>query len=100
MISDVEQKKLQKLARLSFSNDEAEAFSAKLENVLGMINKIHEVECQNVEPLRSVCEMNQRMYEDKVTVSDISEDLFRNVPGKSADLAYEIKCFVVPKVVE
>lgn len=100
MISDIEQKKLQKLARLNFSDDEAKAFSNKLANILNMINQIHEVECQKVEPLRSVCEMNQRMKQDVVEIDDISEDLFKNVPGSQADLAHEIKCFVVPKVVE
>ncbi len=100
MISETEQKKLQKLARLSFSDDEAKELSAKLGNILGMINQIHEVECQNIEPLRSVCSMTQRMRPDTVDVADLSEDLFKNAPGSQADLAREIKCFVVPKVVE
>jgi aspartyl-tRNA(Asn)/glutamyl-tRNA(Gln) amidotransferase subunit C len=100
MISDIELKKLQKLARLSFSPEEEKIFSAKLEGILDMIDKIHEVDCQNIEPLRSVCEMSQRMRGDEITVSDISEDLFKNVPGGNADLAKEIKCFVVPRVVE
>ena len=55
MISDIELKKLQKLARLSFSGEETKEFSSKLESVLNMINQIHEVECQDIEPLRSVC---------------------------------------------
>ena len=100
MISDIEQKKLQKLARLNFSDNDAKELSVKLKNILGMINQIHEVECQDIEPLRSVCEMNQRMCQDTVNVPDLSEDLFKNVPGSQADLAREIKCFVVPKVVE
>jgi aspartyl-tRNA(Asn)/glutamyl-tRNA(Gln) amidotransferase subunit C len=100
MISDIELKKLQTLARLSFSGGEAKEFSTKLESVLNMINQIHEVECQNVEPLRSVCEMSQRLREDKVNEANLSDDLFKNVPGKSVDLAREIKCFIVPKVVE
>ena len=100
MISDIEQKKLQKLARLSFSDDEAKILSDKLGNILGMINQIHEVECENIEPLRSVSEINQRMRPDIVDVPDLSEDLFKNVPSSQANLAREIKCFVVPKVVE
>lgn len=100
MISDMELKKLQKLARLSFSDKEATNLSTKLESVLSMIDRIHEVECHDVEPLRSVCEMNQRMLSDSVNVTDLSEDLFKNVPGSQADLAREIKCFIVPKVVE
>ena len=100
MISDIELKKLQKLARLSFSGEETKEFSSKLESVLNMINQIHEVECQDIEPLRSVCEMSQRLREDKVNEANLSDDLFKNVPGNSVNLAREIKCFIVPKVVE
>ena len=100
MISDIELKKLKRLSRLSFSGEEAKEFSTKLESVLSMINQIHEVECENIEPLRSVSEINQRMRPDIVDVPDLSEDLFKNVPSSQADLAREIKCFVVPKVVE
>ena len=100
MISDIELKKLQRLSRLSFSGEEAKEFSTKLESVLSMINQIHEVECQDIEPLRSVCEMSQRLREDKVNEANLSDDLFKNVPGNSVDLAREIKCFIVPKVVE
>ena len=100
MISDIELKKLQKLARLSFSGEETKEFSSKLESVLNIINQIQEVECQDIEPLRSVCEMSQRLREDKVNEANLSDDLFKNVPGKSVNLAREIKCFIVPKVVE
>ena len=61
MISDIELKKLQRLSRLSFSGEEAKEFSTKLESVLSMINQIHEVECEDIEPLRSVCFMAQRL---------------------------------------
>ena len=40
MISDIELKKLQKLARLSFSPEEEKIFSAKLKSVLDMIDQI------------------------------------------------------------
>lgn len=100
MISDIELKKLQKLARLSFSKDEEKIFLSKLEGVINMIDKIHDLSTDGVEPLRSVCEMNQRMRKDEVTVSDISEELFKNVPGENANFARDIKCFIVPKVVE
>jgi aspartyl-tRNA(Asn)/glutamyl-tRNA(Gln) amidotransferase subunit C len=100
MISNKELKKLQKLARVDFSDSELEGFSHKLANVVGMIDRLQAVDCKNVEPLRSVCDMHQRMREDKVEVSDISEDLFKNIPEKGSEIAKEVKCFVVPKVIE
>ncbi len=100
MISNDELKKLQRLAKLDFSDSEIEAFSKKLTNVVGMIDKLQEVDCDGVEPLRSVCDVHQRFREDKVEISDISEDLFKNVPERGSEIAREVKCFVVPKVIE
>jgi aspartyl-tRNA(Asn)/glutamyl-tRNA(Gln) amidotransferase subunit C len=100
MITTEELKKLQKLAKLDFSDRELESFSRKLKNVVGMIDKLQEVDCDGVEPLRSVCDMHQRMREDKIEVSDLSEDLFKNIPKTGSDIAKEVKCFVVPKVIE
>lgn len=93
-------KKLQKLSKLDFSESELELFSYKLSSIMGMIDQLHEVDCQGVEPLRSVCDMSQRMREDEVEITDISDDLFKNVPSKGSEISKEVKCFVVPKVIE
>lgn len=100
MISDKELKKLQRLSKLDFSDNELKSFSHKLASVVGMIDKLQEIDCEGVEPLRSVCDVHQRMREDKIEISDISEDLFKNVPEKGSEIAREVKCFVVPKVIE
>jgi aspartyl-tRNA(Asn)/glutamyl-tRNA(Gln) amidotransferase subunit C len=100
MITDIELKKLQKLSRLNFAEEEAEVFLSKLVNVMGMIDKLQDVDCSGVEPLRSVCGMDQRMCDDKLLVENTSDDLFKNIPEKEAAFAKEIKCFVVPKVIE
>ncbi len=100
MINNKEFKKLQKLSRLSFADDELKPFVAKLETVVAMIDLLQEVNCEGVEPLRSVCGMDQRMREDVASASDISNELFKSVPQQGADLASQVKCFVVPKVIE
>ena len=100
MINSKEFKKLQKLSKLSFADDELDSFVTKLESVVGMINQLHDVDCTDVEPLRSVCDMEQRMRADTVSAYDISDDLFKNVPEQGEDLAKQVKCFVVPKVIE
>lgn len=100
MITDTELKKLEKLSRLTFSDQEINVFFSKLQSVVNMIDQLQQIECDDVQPLRSVCEMHQRMTEDEVTIGDISDDLFKNVPGNNADFAKEIKCFIVPKVIE
>ncbi|PCJ27135.1 MAG: Asp-tRNA(Asn)/Glu-tRNA(Gln) amidotransferase GatCAB subunit C [Rickettsiales bacterium] len=100
MINDDELKKLQKLSKLSFQPEELKTFSAKLAGVLDMIDEMQELDISGVKPLRSVLDGSQRFREDKIENSDISEDLFKNTPEEIAEFAKEIKCFVVPKVIE
>ncbi len=100
MINKTEILKLQKLAKISFSEDELDNFVKKLNKVVDMIDTLQDINCENIEPLRSVSDMEQRMIEDKVVTGDISEQLFTNVPKCNSELAKEVKCFVVPKVVE
>lgn len=100
MITDAELKKLQKLSKLSFTDIEIKAFSSKLISVMNMIDQLKDVDCSEVEPLRSVCDMDQRMRPDEIIEGDNSDDLFKNISEKEAAFAKEIKCFVVPKVIE
>jgi aspartyl-tRNA(Asn)/glutamyl-tRNA(Gln) amidotransferase subunit C len=65
-----------------------------------MIQEIQQVDCTNVEPLVSVCEQEPFTRKDEVTEKDLGPALFVNAPGKDAEFAKEIKCFIVPKVVE
>ncbi len=100
MVTDKELKKLQKLAKLNFTKEETSNFLSKLSNVIDMIDNLQEIDCSDIEPLRSVCNMELRMKADEVNVSDHSDDLFQNVPKQGAEFAKEVKCFVVPKVIE
>ncbi|MGV2433038.1 MAG UNVERIFIED_CONTAM: aspartyl/glutamyl-tRNA amidotransferase subunit C [Rickettsiaceae bacterium] len=65
-----------------------------------MIDKLKDVNTDNVEPLTSVVDAKLSMREDKVTDGGIVEELFSNAPGNNSSMAKEIKCFIVPKVVE
>lgn len=100
MITKEDFAKLQKLSKLSFSEEEMPVIIEKLNNVMSMIDEITKVDCSNVEPLRSVCDMNQRLREDRVTTQDISDQLLSNIPQQGRELAKAVKCFIVPKVVE
>ena len=100
MITINELKKTAKLAKLNFSDSQMQEIEIKINSVMRMIDTLKEVDCEGVEPLRSVCEMDQRMREDDVIASDISDQLFSCVPEKGSDLAKQVKCYTVPKVVE
>lgn len=92
--------RIAKLIKLKFSHDELEGFAGELSSIMEMIDRLNEIDCSNVKPLTSVCDMSEPLRKDEVTVANISDELFANVPGSAADLAKEVKCFVVPKVVE
>lgn len=100
MITTPEIRKLQNLVKIKYSPEEEEKFAKQFDAVLEMINKLHAIECRDVVPLYSVSELTQRVVDDKVLVNDIAEDLFTNVPQEGRELAIEVKCFVVPKVME
>ncbi len=100
MIINEEVKKISRLAKLKFSDSQISNLATQLTNIMDMIDDLNDVNCDSVEPLTSVCDMKLSMRKDEVSVEDISDELFSNVSGKSAELAKEIKCFIVPKVVE
>jgi aspartyl-tRNA(Asn)/glutamyl-tRNA(Gln) amidotransferase subunit C len=100
MINNRELQKLQELTKLSFTKEETTTFFNKLESVLGLIDQLKTINCDDIEPLRSVCQSSKRMRLDNAEIADISEELFKNVPKEGADFAKEVKCFIVPKMVE
>lgn len=100
IITTEEVERIAKLIKLKFTQDEVSHFASQLSGIMTMISELKEVDCTDVKPLTSVCEMIQPMRQDEVTVGDISEELFANTPGSTVEFAREIKCFIVPKVVE
>lgn len=99
-ISLTEVKKVAHLARLEFNNEEFGNFQHQLSTIMDMIDQIQEVDCEGVEPLTSVTDMCQRVRKDKEIANVSTNELFSNAPGTDSKLAKEIKCFIVPKVVE
>ena len=100
MISEAEVKNAAKLARLSFNDGQITHFTKQLGDIMTMIEEMKKVDCTNIEPLSSVCEQTPFMRDDIVTEGDLGSALFANAPGADAEFAKEIKCFIVPKVVE
>lgn len=100
MITKEEVKKIAKLARLKFEEDKVEEFSSRLSSIMDMIDILNKIDCTDVKPLTSVCDMQARMRPDEVTSQDHSNELFDNVQGVSQQLSKEVKYFITPKVVE
>lgn len=100
MISIEDIKKIERLAKLRHKEDDQESLAVDLNNIINMIDTLQDVDCSNIEPLRSVLDMHQRLEEDNATDQKIEHQLFSNLPKSGSELAKEVKCFVVPKVVE
>lgn len=100
MITQDDVGKAARLAKIKFSDEEIEKYTIQLGSIMDMIEELQEVDTTGIKPLTSVHNATLRMREDRVTETDIRSDLFTNAPGKDAAFAEEIKCFVVPKVVE
>lgn len=100
MITNEEINKIAKLAKFNLSQEELDIYAVQLTNIIKMIDIFKEVDCANIQPLISVCDMQQNIREDVVTCEDISEQLFANLHGEKGQLVRDIKCYVVPKVVE
>jgi len=86
--------KVAKLARIKFSEEKAEKMAGDLNNILGMVEELSEVNTDNVAPMTSVVNMQYPSRQDVVTDGGIPEKIIANAPESAAGF------FVVPKIVE
>ena len=83
-----------RLARIAMSDEEIEALVPELNNILGWVEQLGEVDTDGVEPLTAVIDNQLRLREDEVTDGDRRDDILGNAP------AAEHGFFAVPKVIE
>ena len=93
-MSDFKIQYVANLARLALTPDEEERLSGQLNNILGYIEKLKEVDVSQVEPTAHAFPLVNVMRPDVVTGSLPQDEALRNAPTKAGGL------FVVPKVVE
>lgn len=83
-----------KLARLQMSDAEVEALVPELNNILGWVEQLSEVDTEGVEPLTAVIDQKLRLRDDVVDDGGIREAVLANAPDA------EHGFFAVPKVIE
>jgi aspartyl-tRNA(Asn)/glutamyl-tRNA(Gln) amidotransferase subunit C len=93
-VSPEQVRHIAKLARIAMSEEELERLVPELNNILGWIEQLGEVDTDGVEPLTAVIEQKLRLREDAVTDGDIREDVLANAPAAQHGF------FAVPKVIE
>jgi aspartyl-tRNA(Asn)/glutamyl-tRNA(Gln) amidotransferase subunit C len=87
-------RKIAGLARIATSEAEAEALVPELNNILGWIEQLGEVDTDGVEPLAAVIPNHLRLRADVVTDGGIRDAILKNAPQA------EHGFFAVPKVIE
>lgn len=87
-------KKLCRLARIEVPESERETVSKQVGGIIAWVEKLNEVNTENVEPLTNVHEMSLRLNKDEVSDGGIADDVLKN--AKQAKYGY----FAVPKVLE
>ncbi len=89
-----EVEKIAQLAKLKFSEEEKIKLQKDMNQVLGYIEQLNELDLTNVEPLENINETENVMRDDEVKVWLSTEDALKNAPSKTQ------KFFKVPKVIE
>jgi len=82
------------LARLEVTEEETEIFTEQLGNILEYIEKLNELDTDNVEPTSHVLDISTPLREDKVVKWLSIEEVLQNAPESEDDF------FVVPQVIE
>jgi len=83
-----------KLAKLKFSDAEKEKLQTELNSILGYIDKLNELNLENVEPLENVNDTENVFREDVTGESLTKEEALKNAPDKTDNF------FKVPKVLD
>ena len=93
-VSPEQVRHIAKLARIAMSDQEIERLVPELNNILGWVEQLEEVNTDGVEPLTAVVPNKLRLREDKVTDGDCRDEILANAP------VAEHGFFAVPKVIE
>jgi aspartyl-tRNA(Asn)/glutamyl-tRNA(Gln) amidotransferase subunit C len=83
-----------KLARIAMSDEELERLVPELNNILGWVEQLGEVNTDWIEPLTAVIEQELRLRDDVVNDGDIRDQVLANAPEAQHGF------FAVPKVIE
>ena len=93
-VSSEQVRHIAKLARIQMSDDELARLEPELNNILGWIEQLAEVNTDGVEPLTAVIDQKLRLREDAVTDGDCRDGVLANAPEAQHGF------FAVPKVIE
>ncbi len=83
-----------KLARIAFTDEEVAGLSGELNNILGWIDQLGDIDTSGVEPMSAVIAKPHALRPDAVTDGGMRDAVLANAPASSHGY------FAVPKVIE
>ena len=87
-------RKIEKLSKLEFKDEEIEKFTSQMNEILDYMQQLNEINTDNLEPLYHVIEPGNVLRDDEVKPSYPLEDMLKNTPIKSDGF------IIVPRVIE
>ena len=84
--------KLSDLARLEFNGEQREAIKTDMKRILGFMDKLNELDTDEVEPLIFMSDEINRLRDDVAVETVTKEEALSNAPEKDSDY------FKIPKV--
>lgn len=93
-VSDELVDKLASLAKLEFKGERKEAIKNDFQRMLNFVEKLDELDTENVEPLIHMSDSVNEFRDDKVSQTISHEEALKNAPQKDSDY------FKVPKVLD
>ena len=93
-LSSKEVEYVARLARLEITDKETEKFTAQLNDILGYIDKLNELDTTGVEPMTHAIAVTNAFREDKIIDSIGTKKSLANAPDGRGEF------FRVPKVID
>lgn len=95
-MAKITQKDIEKISRLAQIEikDDKEILANQIENVINWIEKLNEVNTDNIEPMINVHNEALHLNADEVSDGNIADDILKNAPKQIYGY------FAVPKVIE
>ena len=87
-------KKIASLARIAITDEEVAKIAPELDNIMGWIEQLGEVDTSAVQPMTAVIPNHLRLRDDVVTDGGVRDSVLANAPQA------EHGFFTVPKVIE
>ena len=82
------------LARLEFKGEDKVSIQKDMERMIEFVDKLSEIDTENVEPLVFMTNEVNRLREDEAIVSLSQDEVLKNAPKKDSDY------FRIPKVLD